>query len=29
LQVEEPREVKAPKQPPKALPSEAESPPDW
>jgi len=29
LQVEEPREAKAPKQPPKAPPSEAESPPDW
>ena len=29
LQVEAPREVKAPKQPPKAPPSEAESPPDW
>jgi acetolactate synthase-1/3 small subunit len=29
LQVEEPKEMKAPKQPPKALPSEAESPPDW
>jgi acetolactate synthase-1/3 small subunit len=29
LQVEEPKEVKAPKQPPKSLPSEAESPPDW
>jgi len=29
LQVEEPREVKAVKQPPKAPPSEAESPPDW
>jgi len=29
LQVEEPREVKVPKQPPKAPPSEAESPPDW
>lgn len=29
LQVEEPREVKALKQPPKAPPSEAESPPDW
>jgi acetolactate synthase-1/3 small subunit len=29
LQVEEPREVKVPKQAPKALPSEAESPPDW
>ena len=29
LQVEEPREVKAPKQLPKALPPEAESPPDW
>lgn len=29
LQVETPREVKAPKQPPKAPPSEAESPPDW
>ncbi len=29
LLVEESREVKAPKPPPKALPSEAESPPDW
>ena len=29
LQVEEPREAKAPKQPPQAPPSEAESPPDW
>lgn len=29
LQVEEPREVKALKQPPKPPPSEAESPPDW
>jgi len=29
LQVEESREVKAPKPPPKALFSEAESPPDW
>lgn len=29
LQVEEMREVKAPKQPPKAALSEAESPPDW
>ncbi|MBM4447502.1 MAG: acetolactate synthase small subunit [Chloroflexi bacterium] len=29
LQVEEPREIRAPKQPPKALPPEAESPPDW
>ena len=29
LQVEEVREVKAPKQAPKALPSDAESPPDW
>jgi len=29
LQVEELREVKVPKQAPKALPSDAESPPDW
>jgi acetolactate synthase-1/3 small subunit len=29
LQVEEPRGIKVPKQPPKAPPSEAESPPDW
>jgi len=29
LQVEEPREAKATKQPPKAPPSEDESPPDW
>ena len=29
LQVEESREMKVPKQPPKTLPSEAESPPDW
>ena len=29
LQVEEPREAKVPKQAPKTLPPEAESPPDW
>jgi acetolactate synthase-1/3 small subunit len=29
LQVEEPREVKVSKQPPKVQPSEAEIPPDW
>jgi acetolactate synthase-1/3 small subunit len=29
LQVEEPREAKAPKQPPEAPSREAESPPDW
>ncbi len=29
LQIEESREVKSPKQSPKVLPSDAESPPDW
>jgi acetolactate synthase-1/3 small subunit len=29
LQVEEPKEAKIPKKPPKAPPSEAESAPDW
>ncbi|OGN92046.1 MAG: acetolactate synthase small subunit [Chloroflexi bacterium RBG_13_50_10] len=29
LQIEEPKEAKVPKPPPKVTPSEAESPPDW